>query len=107
MKTLLSGIAIVTACRPITCDVFAWSNKPAFLIKNISPLLTKRKSNHSYFIYEEMIKFGPEDYEKKTRFQTFLTSAGFGVSSTSYKALTAEGIETMGSFLPMEAKLFS
>ena len=54
-----------------------------------------------------MIKFGPEDYEKKTRFQTFLTSAGFGVLSTAYKALTAIGIETMGSFLPMEAKSFS
>ena len=54
-----------------------------------------------------MIKFGPEDYEKKTWFQAFLTSTGFGVSSTAYKALTAEGIETMGSFLPMEAKLFS
>ena len=54
-----------------------------------------------------MIKFGPEDYEKKTWFQAFLTSTGFGVSSTAYKALTAEGIETMGSLLPNEAKLFS
>ena len=66
-----------------------------------------RKSNHSYFIYKEMIKFGPEDYEKKTHFQTFMTSAGFGVSATPYKVLVTKGIETMESFLPMEAKLFS
>ena len=53
-----------------------------------------------------MIKFGPDYYEKKTCFQTLMTSAGFGVSLTSYRALVAEGIETMGSFLPMEVKLF-
>ena len=101
MKTSLSGIALVTACGLLTCNVFAWNYKPTFLLKTISPVLTKRKSDHSYFTYEEMIKFGPEDHEKWTRFQTFLTSAGFGVSSTAYKALTAKGIKTMGSFLPM------
>ena len=53
------------------------------------------------------IKFGADNYDKKGHFQTFMTSAGFGTLSTAYKALAAEGIDTMGSFLPMEAKLFS
>ena len=53
------------------------------------------------------IKFGADDYDKKARFQTFMMSAGFGASSTAYKALAAEGKDTMGSFLPLEAKLFS
>ena len=77
-----------------------------FFIKNTSPLLllTTKKSNHSYLLYKEMIKFGPDYYEKKTCFQMSMTSAGFGVSLTSYRALVAEGIVTMGSFLPMEAK---
>ena len=54
-----------------------------------------------------MIKFGRDDYDKKTRFQMFMTSAGFRASSTGYKALAAKGIEMIGSFLLMEAKLFS
>ena len=49
------------------------------------------------------IKFGADDYEKKRHFQTFMTSAGFGASSTAYRALVAKGIDTIG----MEAKLFS
>ena len=41
------------------------------------------------------IKFGADDYDKKARFQTFMTSTGFGASSTAYKALAAKGIDTM------------
>lgn len=106
MKTSLSVIAFVTACGPLTRGVFAWNNKPAFFTKNISPLqlLTTNKSNHSYLLNKEMsIKFGADDYEKKRHFQTFMTSAGFGASSTAYRALVAKEIDTMG----MEAKLFS
>ena len=36
-----------------------------------------------------------------------MTNADFGVLTTAYKALTTEGIETMGRFLPVEAKMFS
>ena len=54
-----------------------------------------------------MIKFGRDDYDKKTRFQMFMTSVGFGALSTGYKALATEGIEMMGSFLLMETKLFT
>ena len=53
------------------------------------------------------IKFRADDYEKKPRFQTFMMSAGFGSSSNAYRALAAERINNMGSFLPMKAKLFT
>ncbi len=58
MKTSLSVIAFVTACGPLTRDVFAWNNKPAFFTKNISPLqlLTTNKSNYSYLLLKEIQK---------------------------------------------------
>ena len=107
MKTSLSGIALVAACGLLTCDVFARNYKPAFLIKNASPLLTKRKYYFSYYNYDRMIKFGSDDNEKKTHFQTFMTSAGFGPSTTVFKTLAAKEIETVGGFLTMDVKLFS
>ena len=54
-----------------------------------------------------MIKFGSDDNEKKTHFQTFMTSAGFGPSTTVFKTLAAKEIETVGGFLTMDVKLFS
>ena len=37
----------------------------------------------------------------------FMTSAGFSPSSNAFRALAAEEIDTVGSFLRLEAKLFS
>ena len=58
MKTSLSVIAFVTACGPLTSDVYAWIYNPAFIIKNTLrlPLLTTNKSNYSYLLLKEIQK---------------------------------------------------
>ena len=59
------------------------------------------------FSNEVMMKLALDDYVKSTKFQMFLSNAGFGSSSAGYKALAGKGIKTMADFLPMEVKLFS